>query len=1075
MTSQNDNLITATPLGRSRRGTRRVLAIRAMVGATSWLDGRLRWHNGRVAWESSGPPLVPGPGDLALAQRYHNKIRRYPISADLALGDGRAWLERRRARLELAKRLRALYAPDLIALTARARAGDQEAVVQLVALLDAEALCLDRLPASPAAALAACGTRAAAPLRALLEDEAAPLATRALAALTLGAIQMQNAEFCILHFAFCILHSQFPWLERAYRWGRRSGMPDDPALLLALLADRAGLALARRYIQATSSHSSFRLPRDLLRQLLGQDTPAAQVVALAEATAEAGALARRIVERRPAPPERPARKRKPVVECSPAERRQLVAALSELLAAYVRAAPEPETVDLFVRLVEAMLGLGRLTPELAKMIVLLLRGSLEDLPAPAQRPYLELLVEQHARLWDRSSLPPNTAQLASWLTSCWSSQVKPLLQLLATTGDAAIVREAIELDIHAQLSQHVLADSDLYRWLLALVRAFDPWPNDHDISQELRKYYAAARQQLLVNLCGLLRHYPSARAARAALQPLTDGMMAVPASMRANLLESLLDEVRRLELAPREALPRLARYLPTAAGFVKQSQNGHVCWWNLLGLLALDRTLPEQAPAWLDWSLTHLLKLEAKSADGTINGGAISVAALFAATLADGDLARFQAIFRAGMQHRFEQAQELLEQSIPVLARFPALRAALTPLFPQQPHRCAELTVRVGLAARLGRDALTPLAELESPLSAAFLIVDPRDADRGWQTLLDLAPEMAATAATYLYAQWLLGGSFDLPAGARRAVEQPSKLERELAYLERSLADRPDRADLAARAANLRAYLSERDRLLDAARGEACERMAQAAAQALFNAAEQQMLACYRRRLAGIAGPLPAGLRIDGDLLNAALLTLDVRHNRRLLRRLLRAHLAGETRWRERHPANAAFLRELAAQGCDTDAWLSTMPRVYRCASVAGGRLRLRLECDPLCVLQMGNVMDTCLSFGGINSFSTVANACELNKRVIYATDGAGRVVGRKLIGINAEGKLVGFYTYSSLADEPARAALRAIFVRYAAAFAARCGLELADQGVVATLFAEAWYDDGVVPWGDDREQEGAK
>jgi hypothetical protein len=342
----------------------------------------------------------------------------------------------------------------------------------------------------------------------------------------------------------------------------------------------------------------------------------------------------------------------------------------------------------------------------------------------------------------------------------------------------------------------------------------------------------------------------------------------------------------------------------------------------------------------------------------------------------------------------------------------------------------------------------------------------------------------------------------------RRAVEQPIKLERELAYLERALADDrsptndqrrtenrelrtenrnskprtpnpelrtmddgPQTTDdrLQARAANLRAYLAERDRLLDAARAEACERMAQVAAESLFAAAEQQVLACFRQRLADVAGPLPASLRLDDDLLNAALLTIDARHNRRLLRRMLRAHLAGEAGWREQHPANAAFLGALAAQGCDTHAWLSAMPRVYRCAGVAGGRLRLRLERDPLRVLQMGNFFDTCLSFGGINSFSTIANACELNKRVIYATDGAGRVVGRKLIAINDQGKLVGFYTYSSLADEPGRAALRAVFARYAAEFALRCGLELADQGQVPTLFAEAWYDDGVTSWCDDR------
>jgi hypothetical protein len=120
----------------------------------------------------------------------------------------------------------------------------------------------------------------------------------------------------------------------------------------------------------------------------------------------------------------------------------------------------------------------------------------------------------------------------------------------------------------------------------------------------------------------------------------------------------------------------------------------------------------------------------------------------------------------------------------------------------------------------------------------------------------------------------------------------------------------------------------------------------------------------------------------------------------------------------------------------------------------------------------MGNYFDTCLSYGRFNAHSTVANACELNKRVIYARDGAGRVVGRKLIGVNSDGKLVGFYSYTNVGK--AANALRAIFRRYAAGFAAACGLELADEGTVPTLFAQAWYDDGVVPWSEQEKRPSA-
>jgi hypothetical protein len=219
-----------------------------------------------------------------------------------------------------------------------------------------------------------------------------------------------------------------------------------------------------------------------------------------------------------------------------------------------------------------------------------------------------------------------------------------------------------------------------------------------------------------------------------------------------------------------------------------------------------------------------------------------------------------------------------------------------------------------------------------------------------------------------------------------------------------------------------------------------------------------------------VAGPVPPDLVLDDDWLNATLLASDIEQNRRLLLRLLRARLAGVADWPERHPVNRAFLAGLAARGVDAAAWLDTAPRLYRCKGVAGGHVHLRLERDPLRILQMGNYFDTCLSFGGGNAFSTVANACELNKRVVYATDGSGRVVGRKLIGITAEGTLIGFRTYTALRDRAGNQALRAIFRRYLTAFAARCGLTLADEGTVPRLFATAWYDDGARPWQEEDE-----
>jgi hypothetical protein len=299
----------------------------------------------------------------------------------------------------------------------------------------------------------------------------------------------------------------------------------------------------------------------------------------------------------------------------------------------------------------------------------------------------------------------------------------------------------------------------------------------------------------------------------------------------------------------------------------------------------------------------------------------------------------------------------------------------------------------------------------------------------------------------------------------RHALEQPQKMARELAHIERVLASNPDRSDLRSRVANVRERLADIESLLASIVAEVRDRLRQITAEAQLAAAELQLTTCYRNRLSVVVGILPTDVVFDDDVLNATLLTVDINNNRRLLRRLLAAHITGDLEWRERIPGNATFLQQLAERGINRDVWLEEHRRRYRTRHVAGGYLTLHLEREPIRILQMGNYVDTCLSRGGINSFSTVTNACELNKRVIYAVDAAGRVVGRKLIAISEDWLLVGFSTYTALDKEESSAAVSRILQRYVERFAAACGLQLASYGEVPKLFAEEWYDDGVVEW----------
>ena len=60
----------------------------------------------------------------------------------------------------------------------------------------------------------------------------------------------------------------------------------------------------------------------------------------------------------------------------------------------------------------------------------------------------------------------------------------------------------------------------------------------------------------------------------------------------------------------------------------------------------------------------------------------------------------------------------------------------------------------------------------------------------------------------------------------------------------------------------------------------------------------------------------------------------------------------------------------------------------------------------------MGSYANSCLAPEGINAFSAIANTLDINKRVVYLRDGAGRVLARQLLAISETPELVCFDIY---------------------------------------------------------------
>jgi hypothetical protein len=183
-----------------------------------------------------------------------------------------------------------------------------------------------------------------------------------------------------------------------------------------------------------------------------------------------------------------------------------------------------------------------------------------------------------------------------------------------------------------------------------------------------------------------------------------------------------------------------------------------------------------------------------------------------------------------------------------------------------------------------------------------------------------------------------------------------------------------------------------------------------------------------------------------------ALLSLD-EYDRALAGRMIRAR-GGDRPWDLRDdPKNRAFLAELRTAGIDPDPWLDDSPRVVRDGDDV---FTLELTGDPIEVFAMGAHFGTCLSPDGGNFFSVVANAADVNKRVIYAKRD-GRVIGRCLLALTEGFAILSFHVYAHEQVSKLEQHIRDFVLE----LANRMHTSVAPRGTVRLLLANDWYDDG--------------
>jgi hypothetical protein len=185
---------------------------------------------------------------------------------------------------------------------------------------------------------------------------------------------------------------------------------------------------------------------------------------------------------------------------------------------------------------------------------------------------------------------------------------------------------------------------------------------------------------------------------------------------------------------------------------------------------------------------------------------------------------------------------------------------------------------------------------------------------------------------------------------------------------------------------------------------------------------------------------------------------LSSEHNTRPMRRVIRAISSGDADWHRRHPSNQKWLANLPP--LIANRWCEDIIVTRQVGKL--GPVTVRPEHDPQEVLRMGTLVHSCLSAGSFNTHGAIANMLDANKRLLYARNAAGRIVGRQLLALSTTGSLVRFRPYPY--DLPT--ALLSFFDDYDRVLARHLGIPLhkSEEYEVEDLVAKQWYDDGNWP-----------
>lgn len=1031
---------------KTRGGAKKTAArLQNALQTTLWLDAQLGWSQNQVVWRLSDQKWVLQAGDLERTARvFESWLERRLPTKDEGACQARRTLLARREKWRWARSLAALKAPDLEILAAPSRARNPLALAKLADLVVVEALSSDVLTPSPAQTLAR-NPDAAPWVRALLERDS-PREVAILAAMILGAQSAQNG-FCDPIFAsknrvFAELGAtcaQF-WPDESGDWGfvaqiaardvhstrQFAALMENPKTTpfyphwknLRILS--AGLDAAEIVL---------RLRRALETPDFWPDFPRLETVALDPRAKKSGALKAWRNAHRTA------------IEAaipffwnlkSDADTTRARLFLQELAHFPLRflAAPTPHSPD------EAS-DLKWATHQVAACVEVGLAAAQQAASHAECGEVLRLLGDEIApRLRQfaaqkRKNAPKKRPDVGAFVGEVLS-QKREFLKLALFCGPT---------NVRKWKAQNLTGEL-----------AGTTWPSREAVELAAFASVDGAFPWLATPVFRHLKFWDSLAQAREVFGALQKAMAPFEARTRDDLWTELVfyAPVARGSIVMWQSAPIFLRELET--GPLQRAWKRGGCGEIVRFFADAWAKNPDDQTAILACFVSFLRVASEQSWRRGLRWNLLARVEI-AHSLAGANSQKFEWILRKlWVLNEDSDFWNGAQKGARQLRRVPLLHEAFQSFVEAAPRRALE---RLSELDTLVKCEATPVL---APIETNAVLGNDE-----WRSILQVDSALAEVAGELVGWRQIAGETTQPPKNARQMANWPASFRAQIAVLEKS--ERSEfNAAKKARLDNLRARLSDESALKSDMAREIGDNLRENLRETHVSAIEKLWKAAFGARMRFLCGEFPDLLNDDANWRNALLLACEVEWNRKWARLLLRGELARQRGqcgdWRREIVANARFLEKLRAQSAHVERWMGVFEAKI-------GAWALHLECEPLQILQMGNRFNTCLARGGCNQHSSIANAVDLDKRVVYARDARGHFVGRQLWAVAQNGALVGFTMYSTLPQtaKSERAALQRAFATHARNFAGWCGLELADEGEVAACAVGEWYDDGVCAW----------